>query len=79
MTAAMERVDHALYAKRHVARRDHRQRACFGDCARIGRGQEYLSVVAFPGHDGNGSSRPWRMAICPGHAQQKYADIWGRG
>jgi hypothetical protein len=37
----------------------------------------HLIIVAFPGYDGNGSDRPWRMRQCPRHALERHADVIG--
>lgn len=30
----------------------------------VRKGEEYVRLVAFPGHDANGSDRPWVLRIC---------------
>jgi hypothetical protein len=34
----------------------------------IGRGEDYVRAVCFPGHDANGSTVPWVMKLCVGCA-----------
>jgi hypothetical protein len=43
-----------------------KDRRCEGyRCGRaIAGGDDYVRLVAFPGHDANGSDRPWVMCIC---------------
>ena len=69
------RLGHALYARRCTARKPHA--ACFGACDSIRAGDVHLIIVAFPGYDGNGSDRPWRMRQCPRHALERHADVIG--
>ncbi len=46
--------------------RARKQHACHGyRCSTlILAGQDYVRAVAFPGHDANGSARPWVMKLC---------------
>lgn len=45
-----------------------KMRACEGHrCVRVIQpGEDYVRAVAFPGHDANGSDRPWVMRVCLG-------------
>lgn len=69
------RLAHALYGRRCVARKHHA--ACFGACGVISPGEAHLMIVAFPGHDANGSDRPWRMRQCPRHSLERHPDVIG--
>lgn len=46
--------------------------ACHGyRCAALIRvGEDYVRAVAFPGHDANGTERPWVMKLCIGCATE---------